>query len=81
VIAIDMATSEGVEPPGPTAVIVTDCEVLLVSAGPGASIVTKVPSDEIVSAESPEAGCVAIEIADHGAGANRVLSFGLRLLR
>jgi hypothetical protein len=78
VIAIDMATSEAVQPSGPAGVIVTDREVLLLTAGPDASIVEKVPSDEIVSAESPEAGRIAIPIADPKAGVTRVVSLDFR---
>jgi hypothetical protein len=73
-----MATSEEVHPPGPTGVIVTEREVLLVSAGPDASIVEKVPFDEIVSAESRAAGCISIEVGDPNAGATRVINLDFR---
>jgi hypothetical protein len=78
IIAIDMATSAEVEPPGPTGVIVTDLEVLLVAAGSDASVVTRVPADTIVGAVSSETGCISIEIAAPDAGENRVIGLDFR---
>jgi hypothetical protein len=78
VIAIDMATSDEVDPPGPTAVIVTESEVLLVSAGPDASLVTKVPTDQILGVDSPEGGRVVVKIAGPDPGTDRSLGLDFR---
>jgi hypothetical protein len=78
VTAIDMATSDGLEPPGPTAVILTDAEVLLVSAGADASIVTKVSADQIVGVVSPAPGRVTIAVVDRDAGTHRDLGLDFR---
>jgi hypothetical protein len=78
VISIDMATCDEVDPPGPTGVIVTDAELLLVSAGPDAGLVTKVSSDQVIGVDQPEDGRVEIEIADPETGRTRVLGLDFR---
>ena len=47
VVAIDMATSPDVDPPGPVGVVVTDSEILLVASGPDGGHLTKLPTDDI----------------------------------
>ncbi len=65
VVAIDMATSANVDPPGPVGVVVTDAEVLLVASGSDGGHLTTLAMDDITSVRRVDDDVVAL-VVDQG---------------
>jgi hypothetical protein len=63
IVAIDMATSADVDPPGPVGVVVTDAEILLVASGSDGGRLTKIPATDIAGAARVDADVLALAIA------------------
>jgi hypothetical protein len=77
VVAIDMAISDDVEPPGPVGVVVTDAEVLLVASGGDGGCLTMLAANEVRSAAEVEPGTVSLRMAATG-GKERVIVLDFR---
>lgn len=73
VVAIDMAISDNVEPPGPVGVVVTDAEVLLVASGNGGGRVTRLPTNDVRSAAQAEPDTVSLRVAPPGGNEREIV--------
>jgi PilZ domain len=51
IVAIEMATSPGVDPAGPVSVVVTDAEILLVASGSDGGHLTKIAANDIAGVD------------------------------
>ena len=73
VVAIDMATSPDVDPPGPVGVVVTSAELLLVASGRDGGHLTSIPTDEIVGVSIGDPDVVTITISSSDGHDRQVL--------
>jgi hypothetical protein len=73
IVAIDMATSPDVDPPGPVGVVVTSAELLLVASGRDGGHLTTIPADEIVGVSTTDPECVTIRVSSGDGDTRQVL--------
>jgi hypothetical protein len=73
IVAIDMAISDNVEPPGPVGVVVTDAEVLLVASSSDGGCLTRLPTSEVRSAAQAEPDTVSLRVAAPGGDERKIV--------
>lgn len=77
IVAIDMAISDDVEPPGPVGVVVTDAEVLLVASGGDGGCLTKIGVNEVATVDEVEPDVVSLGVTTR-VGTNRKIVLDFR---